>query len=416
MPELNRCYEILGLRVGALPAEVKQAYRELAKLWHPDRFSDPQQKLRAEEEIKQINQAYQSLKFHQLDLLTSPASGATPEAVTPEHSAAPTTSAPSTRIYASGASAVEAFYNAGAEHVKGGRYHEAIENFSSAIKLSPTYAEAYRYRGFVYSLMGLELGAAADLKRAEELGLRRQKPSASGTSSRPASPAPAAESPSPFAPEHWVCRYTLAEHTSPVSSVAISRDGKLLISASWDYTIALWNLRAGKLLGRLCDHTAPVLAIALRPDGRQLAVASASTNANASVSLWHLGSGHISHTLADAARAIAFSPNGRLLALVSPDQTVKLWDLQTFTLLNTFGDRVGGSTDRGSAIAFSPSGHALATGSPEGIVTLWHWASGQMLSQLTGHTEAIHALAYSQDGQTLASGSADQTVKIWHRR
>ncbi len=505
MPELNRCYEILGLKVGALPAEVKQAYRELAKLWHPDRFSDPQQKLRAEEEIKQINQAYQSLKFHQPDLLTSPASGATPEAVTPEHSAAPARSAPSTRIYASGASAVEAFYNAGAEHVKGGRYHEAIENFSSAIKLSSTYAEAYRYRGFVYSLMGLELGAAADLKRAEELGLRRQKTPTSGTSSRPASPAPAAESPIPFAPEHWVCRYTLAEHTSPVSSVAISRDGKLLVSASWDYTIALWNLRAGKLLGRLSDHTAPVLAIALspdgqllasgsadctiklwylrtgtllktltghcgavhalafspdrqaqtllsasqdgtvklwqpssgklmgtlgsqqlaiaaialRPDGRQLAVASttsASASSNASVSLWHLGSGHVSHTLAEAARAIAFSPNGRLLALSCPDQTVKLWDLQTFTLLNTFGYKAGGYTDRGSAIAFSPSGHALATGSPEGSVTLWHWASGQMLGQLTGHPETIHALAYSQDGQTLVSGSADQTVKIWHRR
>jgi len=499
MPELNRCYEILGLKVGALPAEVKQAYRELAKLWHPDRFSDPQQKLRAEEEIKQINQAYQSLKSHQPDLLTSPASGATPEAVTPEHSAAPATSAPSTRVYASGASAVEAFYNAGAEHVKGGRYHEAIENFSSAIKLSPTYAEAYRYRGFVYSLMGLELGAAADLKRAEELGLRRQKTPTSGTSSRSASPAPAAESPIPFAPEHWVCRYTLAEHTSPVSSVAISRDGKLLVSASWDYTIALWNLRAGKLLGRLSDHTAPVLAIALSPDGQLLASGSADctiklwylrtgtllktltghcgavhslafspdrqtllsasqdgtvhlwqpssgklmgtlvsqqhaiaaialrsdgrqlavSSDNASVSLWHLGSGHISHTLAEAARAIAFSPNGRLLALGCPDQTVKLWDLQTFTLLNMFGDRAGGYTDRGSAIAFSPSGQALATGSSNGThgtVNLWHIASGQVLSQLTGHSEAISALAYSQDGQTLVSGSADQTVKIWHRR
>lgn len=186
MTELSRYYEILGLQVGALPAEVKQAYRELAKLWHPDRFSDPRQKLRAEEEIKKINQAYQSLKSHQPEPFIPPgpveAPGTTPPASTPD---SPTPPAPSTRIYASGASAAEAFYEAGAEHVKAGRYQEAIANFSSAIMLSPTYAAAYRYRGFVYSLMGLELGAAADLRRAEALGLRRQKPRANNTSNRP---------------------------------------------------------------------------------------------------------------------------------------------------------------------------------------------------------------------------------------
>ncbi len=499
MPELNRCYEILGLKVGALPAEVKQAYRELAKLWHPDRFSDPQQKLRAEEQIKKINQAYQALKFHQPEPFNSPAS-VNPETRNSERSTPSTAaSASSTRIYTSGASAAEVFYNAGAEHVKAGRYQDAIENFSSAIKLSPSYAEAYRYRGFVYSLMGLELGATADLKRAEELGLKRQKSPASGVSSRPASPSPAAKT-SPFVPESW-CQHTLAAHTNAISAVAVSRDGKLLVSASRDQTIALYNLRTGKLLGRLSGHTAPVLAIALSsdgqllasgssdriiklwylrtgtllktltghsdvvqalafspdrqtllsgsqdgtvkiwqpssgklirtlvsqqqpisaialsPDGRQLAVG----NANDSVALWHLGTGHASHTLAAGARAIAFSPNGRILAVGSQDQTIKLWDTQTFALLNTFGSSLGQSSadsrrvTHGSAIAFSPDGHALASGRKDGTVNLWHLPTGQVLSQIPAHTDAVSAIAYSQDGQVLATGSADQTVKIWHR-
>ncbi len=56
MNDLNRYYEILGLKPDASQAEVKQAYRKLAKTLHPDIFPDaPQLKQKAEEEIKKIN-------------------------------------------------------------------------------------------------------------------------------------------------------------------------------------------------------------------------------------------------------------------------------------------------------------------------------------------------------------------------
>lgn len=63
--DINRYYEILGLEPGASQAEVKQAYRKLAKTWHLDSFFDPQQKQEAEEKIKKINEAYDKLKFYQ---------------------------------------------------------------------------------------------------------------------------------------------------------------------------------------------------------------------------------------------------------------------------------------------------------------------------------------------------------------
>jgi hypothetical protein len=69
MNEIEKYYETLDLQPGASPEEVKQAYRELAKVWHPDRFAhDPKLIKRADEKLKEINEAYTRLKSFQTDL------------------------------------------------------------------------------------------------------------------------------------------------------------------------------------------------------------------------------------------------------------------------------------------------------------------------------------------------------------
>jgi hypothetical protein len=63
--EIKICYQILELNAGASWEEVKQAYRELALVWHPDRFSDnPKLQYKAQEKLKIINQAYEMLKAY----------------------------------------------------------------------------------------------------------------------------------------------------------------------------------------------------------------------------------------------------------------------------------------------------------------------------------------------------------------
>jgi uncharacterized protein YjbI with pentapeptide repeats len=65
MDELGRCYLLLGLEPGATPAEIKEAWRDLAQVWHPDRFSGNQRlQNKAQEKLKQINEAYDRLRNH----------------------------------------------------------------------------------------------------------------------------------------------------------------------------------------------------------------------------------------------------------------------------------------------------------------------------------------------------------------
>jgi hypothetical protein len=64
MSEMDKYYQILGLNPGASEEEIKQTYKDLVNVWHPDRFSNPRLKEKANEKLKEINEAYDKLKSY----------------------------------------------------------------------------------------------------------------------------------------------------------------------------------------------------------------------------------------------------------------------------------------------------------------------------------------------------------------
>jgi WD40 repeat protein len=111
-------------------------------------------------------------------------------------------------------------------------------------------------------------------------------------------------------------------------------------------------------------------------------------------------------TLPYGSGGLAFSPDGRLLAIGGLNLEVRYTD-------GGLVHELGGGYDR--AVVFSPDGTLLAAGSSEGGVRIYRVADGQALHTLSGHTASIRSLAFSPDGQLLAAGgsSGDGAISLW---
>jgi WD40 repeat protein len=95
--------------------------------------------------------------------------------------------------------------------------------------------------------------------------------------------------------------------------------------------------------------------------------------------------------------AIAFSPDGKILATGSEDRTIQLCDAETATVLHVLHDHIAGVR----ALAFSPDGKTLASGDASGVVKLWHVATAKPLFDLPRAGESCTELVFSPDGSRL---------------
>ena len=117
--------------------------------------------------------------------------------------------------------------------------------------------------------------------------------------------------------------------------------------------------------------------------------------------LWGLcNTAHISRIEHDGAlRAIAYSPDGRIMATAGDDKIVRIWDASSGEQVHAFS----GHTQLVSDVEFAPHDAVLATASADKTVRLWNYETGELAATLEGHQHEVGGLAFSRDGMLLAS-------------
>jgi WD40 repeat protein len=211
---------------------------------------------------------------------------------------------------------------------------------------------------------------------------------------------------------------TLVGYTYRIHNVAISKDERMLtsrsvderirrmlVSRSMDVMIRPRRLSTGKEIRPLRGHAYAITSVAFSRDGKLV-----SGNIDDTIKIWELSTGKEIQTLAGhtkSIRSVTISPDGKMLFSGSNDKTIRVWDLSTGKEVT-----LTGHTDFVNSVAISADGKILVSGSDDKTVKVWNLLTGE-IQTLTDHTDGVMSVAISPNGKTLVSGSDDKTIKVW---
>jgi len=148
--------------------------------------------------------------------------------------------------------------------------------------------------------------------------------------------------------------------------VAVTADGRRVVSGSNDNSIRVWETETGKCLATLKGHSGSVYGVAVTADGRRVVSGS-----------W--------------------------------DNTVRVWETETGECLAVLEGHAGFVKD----VAVTADGRRVVSGSNDNSIRVWETETGKCLATLEGHTNTVSGMAITVDGRRVVSGSDDRTVRVW---
>ncbi len=241
-----------------------------------------------------------------------------------------------------------------------------------------------------------------------------QSPSTSTPSTSTSSISTSSISDPPTSVIKWECRHTLAGHSSWIYGVPITPDGKTLVTHNKG-KIILWDTGDFKRIFTWGGHSDTIFALAITSDSKTLA----SVSSDKEVKIWNIQTRSLIASLkkyADPIFSVAFSPDGNILASGGSKKYktfgnsvgIYLWNVNTRKMIAVLGEHLL----QVNSLAFSPDGKFLVSGSNDKTIKIWNLQNNQIIRTLSDHSDLVSCVAITPDGKTVVS-SGGGGVKIW---
>jgi len=201
---------------------------------------------------------------------------------------------------------------------------------------------------------------------------------------------------------------TLKAHSSPVVDCCFSPDGKYIASAGWDSTAKIWDTTTFLVVQNLTGHRERLSAVCFTSGGSKLVTAAW----DCTMCVWDVTTGEVCHTFRGHNKPInSLSLVGDSNKIVSGswDGELKVWDLENKTVLLT----MKGTEKSIKGCCFNPNTRQVISSAGDGSIRLFDAQAGKMVANIGSHSFPVNSAVYSHTGDHVASASDDCSVKVW---